>query len=273
MIRSIAYGLIAAALIAGTLADKPIARERIEIGGYRVLASDFHVHSFPFSWATLDPISAAFEARHRGLDVIALTPHNHASPRWPVPRDLIVLPSQEIVSAHYHLLAIGIQETIAWNQPAALAIAEVHRQGGIAIAAHPVMQYWSAYDAPALKILDGAEVAHPTIYSNETDAGQLRQFYWRLGRTAIGDSDFHGAGPIGLCRTYVFVNEASERGVLDALRAGRTVVYDGLGAVYGNAELIQLAKQDGRLGNPVPPQGISWLGLLGVLGLLGLVTK
>ena len=39
---------------------------------------------------------------------------------------------------------------------------------------------------------------------------------------------------LGLCRTYLFVDEISQRGVLDALRAGRTVAYDGH---VGSAEM------------------------------------
>jgi hypothetical protein len=44
----------------------------------------------------------------------------------------------------------------------------------------------------------------------------------------------------------VFTREATEQGVLDAIRAGRTVVYD-RGRAYGDPELMQLAAQDGRL--------------------------
>ena len=42
--------------------------------------------------------------------------------------------------------------------------------------------------------------------------------------TAVGSSDDHGLGRIGLCRTYLFARDDSEEGVLEALRAGRTVV-------------------------------------------------
>jgi hypothetical protein len=76
---------------------------------------------------------------------------------------------------------------------------------------------------------------------------QLRQFYDSARLTAIGDSDYHGLGPIGLCRTYVFTKEETQAGILDALRDGRTVVYERAGRTYGDPALIELAAADGRL--------------------------
>ena len=55
-----------------------------------------------------------------------------------------------------------------------------------------------------------------------------------------------GRGPLGVCRTYVFTQDTSEQGILDAIRERRTVVYD-RGQVYGDPALIRLAAQDGRL--------------------------
>jgi hypothetical protein len=251
-LRIAAVCLLAAAFAAGTLSNTPPRAPNMIIGGYRVLSADFHVHSFPLSWSTLSPWDTVIEARRQGLDVIAMTPHNQIwiakAGHWyaGIAKGPIVIAGEEIVSARYHLLAVGIQRAIGWNQPAGSAIDEIHRQGGIAIAAHPAMRYWPAYDAQARGKLDGAEVVHPVALGSEEYAAQLRQFYQSAHLAAFGDSDFHGLGPIGVCRTYVFTREATEQGVLDAIRAGRTVVYD-RGRVYGDPELIQLAAQDGRL--------------------------
>ena len=57
---------------------------------------------------------------------------------------------------------------------------------------------------------------------------------------AIGSSDFHYAAPIGHCRTYLFVREPTAEGVLDALRAGRTVACDARGRTYGPAALASI---------------------------------
>jgi hypothetical protein len=122
----------------------------------------------------------------------------------------------------------------------------VHRQGGVAIAAHPVAAFWPAFDAQAMQNLDAAEVLQPIAYSSEAAAGELQQFYGRARLTAIGSSDYHGLGPLRVCRTFVFAREDTEQGILEALRAGRTVVFD-RGRTYGDAAMIRLAVEDGRL--------------------------
>ena len=251
-LRIVAVCLLTVAFAVGALSNTPRRDPNLMVGGYRVLSADFHVHSFPLSWSTLSPWDTVIEAQRQGLDVIAMTPHNHmwvakAGRRYArVAGGPIIIAGEEIVSGRYHLLAVGIQRTIGWNQTAASAIDEIHQQGGIAIAAHPAMRYWPAYDAQARGKLDGAEVVHPVAWASEEYAAQLRQFYESAHLAAFGDSDFHGLGPIGVCRTWIFAREASEQGVLDAIRAGRTVVYD-RGRVYGDPELIRLAAQDGRL--------------------------
>jgi hypothetical protein len=103
---------------------------------------------------------------------------------------------------------------------------------------------FGAYDAEAM--LDGAEVLHPIAYESEEFAAHLRHFYGRARLTAIGDSDYHGLGPMGLCRTYVFTPEETERGILNSLRLGHTVVYD-RGRVDGDPAIIRLAAEDGNL--------------------------
>jgi hypothetical protein len=91
----------------------------------------------------------------------------------------IVLVGEEIHSIGYHVLAIGVRDSIGWRQPAGNAIDEVHSQNGVAIAAHPIASY-SAYDTEALRKLDGAEVVHPLGLRNELFASQLREFYKRV---------------------------------------------------------------------------------------------
>jgi hypothetical protein len=250
-------GLLAASLVAGTIADVPAVRRSRTIGGYQVLETDFHVHSFPFSWGTLSPWDTVLEARHQGLDVLVMTPHNHVSiakfgrwfSQW-VDGPLVIV-GEEIASARYHLLAVGITRTISDRQPASSAIAAVHEQGGVAIAAHPYASMSPAYDAAALATLDGAEVVRPESMLHEDAAVQLRAFFGRATMAAIGASDYHGTGLIGYARTYVFARERTEAAVLDAVRARRTIAYDRDHA-YGDPELIALAAKDGTLNRGIP---------------------
>jgi hypothetical protein len=278
-LRWIAAGLLLASFVAGGIGDSRPAHPHLILDGYRVMAADFHVHSFPLSWATLAPWDTAMEAQRQGLDAIAMVGHNHVwvskVGRWfsRLAGGPLAIAGEEIVSAHYHLLAIGIDSTIDWRQTAASAIEQIHRQGGIAIAAHPLAQYWPAYDAQARQALDGAEVLQPIAYESGDVAAQLREFYNSARGTAIGDSDYHGLGPIGLCRTYVFTKEETEQGILDAIRHGHTVVYDRGGRAYGDAALIRLAAADGRLPKIAPGTAAGFLGVLSrIAGILGLTA-
>jgi hypothetical protein len=271
--------LLVAAFAVGSFEDRVPKSVPITMGGDRVLAGDFHVHSFPLSWATLSPWDTVIEAQRQGLDVIAMTGHNNVwvakVGRWYSRRvgGPTVLVGEEVIATKYHLLALGIEETIGWRQNAASAIAEVHRQGGIAIAAHPISKYWEAFDEEAMRSLDGAEVVHPLIYAREKAHRELPQFYARKRMTAVGDSDYHGLGPMGLCRTYVFAADDSEGAVIAALRSGHTVVYMRDGHAYGDPDLVLLAARNGlfektRAVKPAPLVKIS--GGCGIAGLFGM---
>jgi hypothetical protein len=257
--RWLAAVLIAVSLLAGTVSDTVRKNPPLMLGGYHVLAADFHVHPFPLSWSTLAPWDLVLEAQRQHLDAIAITGHNHVwvgkVGSW-FSRQIggpTILVGEEIVAPTYHLLAIGIDHTIGWQQPAATAIDAIHRQGGVAIAAHPLFKYWAAFNSNAMSKLDGSEVLHPLAYVRPPAYLQFQQFYARKRLTAIGDSDFHGLGPVGMCRTFVFARDNSPSAIVDAVRAGHTVVYDLDGRAYGDPDLIRLASQDSRFAELISP--------------------
>jgi hypothetical protein len=248
-----------------------------------VLAADFHVHTF-FGDGALPPWEIAAEARRRGLDVIALTNHNQMIAAHIGARlvggasDVILLKGEEITAPNYHLVAIGIDHKIDWQQTAADAIAAVHAQGGVAIAAHPGRQY-DAYDARAMASLDGTEVVIPSSYRNPRAKAALVQFEQRVRRhnpgvAAIGSSDFHHRSPLGLCRTYLIVSERSEQAVLDAIRRGRTVAYDGEGHAFGDPALVEIVERH-RATEAAPSRTHRMVSTLSVamvlIGLFGVV--
>lgn len=282
--RTVSILFLLLALTAGTISDIPAKNPVVVLGGYRVLAADFHIHSFPLNWSLLGPFNTVEEARRQKLDVIAMTPHNllwvGQVGRWysHIAGGPTVLSGEEITSPTYHLLGIGLQQTVRWNQRAADAIDDIHKQGGIAIAAHPIRAFWPGYDADAVRKLDGAEVLHPLAYVDPKGYRELQTFFSRGHFTAVGDSDYHGLGPMGWCRTFVFARENSEAAVLDALKVGRTTVYDRDGRAYGDPQLIALAAQNPEFQQLLHPQfDEGWRGLLammsrvcGIFGLIGL---
>src|SRR5262249_3686435 len=74
--RLAAWGLLVAALAIGAVIDRPAVRAPVSIGGYRVLAADFHTHSSTWSDGALTPFGLVLEAKRQGLDVIAIIGHN-----------------------------------------------------------------------------------------------------------------------------------------------------------------------------------------------------
>ena len=246
--RILAVCGLAAGLALGTLTDTVPTRDPITIEGYQILSGDFHVHAFVGDGG-IPPWMLQRHAAHVGLDVIAITNHNQTlagrlgrAAAQPSTGPLVLV-GEEITGRDYHLIGVGIERPVNWDQPARGAIADVHAQGGVAIAAHP-MHGFDGYDPVALADLDGVEVAHRDSLSS-TMALQFVEFYQRtLARNqevaAIGSSDFHTSGPMGLCRTYLFVRERSEAGVIQAIRDGRTVGRCESGRLRGRPELVRL---------------------------------
>lgn len=246
--RILAVCGLAVGIAVSTITDTKPSRAPITVDGYQVLSGDFHVHAFVGDGG-IAPWMMPDHAAHLGLDVIAVTNHNQTFAgrlgRSAAERSTgaIVLVGEEITGRNYHLIGVGLQRPVNWDQPARGAIADVHAQGGLAIAAHP-MHGFDGYDAQALAELDGVEVAHRDTLAPEASE-QFDEFYERaLARNpeiaAIGSSDFHTSGPMGLCRTYLFVRERSAAAVMDAIRDGRTVGRCEGSRLRGRPELVRL---------------------------------
>ena len=103
---------------------------------------------------------------------------------------LLCLPSQE-VTAKAHILAIGINKAIGGEWPREEQVKEIHRQGGLAILAHP-------YSGP--EILSEEEIAAlgfdaiecPPV--NNQEGKVWREISQRLNLPCVYGSDAHYAG-------------------------------------------------------------------------------
>lgn len=250
----LAAALVAAGLTLAAKTDPPPPREPMTAFGYVVLAGDFHVHGFPDG---VLPADAVREAHRRRLDVVALTSHNSMRGWWlwthapsaGAGEGMIVLPGEELTSVGYHMAVVGLTRTIPWRQPITASAAAAHAQGAVAILAHPSVDTFRRYiHDEGLRALDGVEVAHPASEMSNDVRKDFIDIYARAAAlnprmAAVGSSDFHFLGPIGLCRTYLFAREATPAGVLDALRAGRTAACDARGRIYGPPELASVVAE------------------------------
>lgn len=280
--RPISVLVLTAGLLSGTVGEStPALPAPRQAGEYLILAADFHVHAFPGDGA-LALWALRRQVERAGLHVFTLSNHNQVFTALLTRRisegsdGPLVIAGEEVTADGYHLIAAGISERVDWNQPAADAIRDVHAQGGVAIAAHPLRFFWPGWDDEAVSLVDGVERAHGEMHFNAMAKADFAAFYERARRlnpavAAIGSSDYHFTGTPGWCRTYVLAREYSVAGVLEAVRDGRTVAADAEGNLYGDPRLVRLVEAAGV----APPQPADrWQGFAVVmawLGLLGLV--
>ena len=250
--RYVSAALLLIGLLGGTFHRTSQPTSPAERGGYKVVEADFHVHSHAGD-GLLSPFGLVLFAQRQGLHAFAITDHNQtfAAPAGKWFSDLIggptVIVGEEITAPDYHLIGVGLTQRVTWKQSLADSINEIHRQGGVAIAAHPGRKYDQAFE-PSINDLDGAEIMHPLAHASSERATELRESYQRgkaasLDLAAVGSSDYHWFNSLGLCRTYVFARNNNEQEILDALRKGRTVVYDVEGNAFGDAESIKLLQE------------------------------
>lgn len=112
------------------------------------------------------------------------------------------------------------------------------------------------------------------IYVSGEAQRDFERFAARGRVAAIGSSDFHGLGRMGMCRTYVFARDHSAEAILEAIRARRTVVYGLGGQAYGDPSLVRLAAEHPHLLEAATVDArAGWLDWVsracGVVGLLG----
>lgn len=148
---------------------------------------------------------------HTDLDVIAITDHNRIEGGLRA-RDLAarhgleVIVGEEVGTADGHLLALFIEEPLAPGRPIEETIAQVHAQGGLAIAAHPFdflsssllgnsPRSWTAEQLLALR-LDALEILNASLFRHMANA-RAEAVARQLGFATVGSSDAHHLAAIG----------------------------------------------------------------------------
>ena len=278
----IAGGLFVAAVVGGTATD---IRGPSAPRSATVLAADFHVHAAPGD-GVLPIWELQREAARRGVDVIAITNHNHGLASRlgrltglvkPYP---LVIDSQELTTGRFHIAAVGVSRMIDWHLSAPEAIEAIHAAGGVAIAAHPGRRSWKVTGDAALKLLDGVEVAHSAAAAGREAELEMREFYERTRAvhpsiSPIGSSDFHVGTPMSFCRTYVLTPAVTREGVLEAIRAGRTVATCPGGRITGTEANRRLASDRMVVEQPMRfGYGLStWIALAALLGAAGAAPR
>ena len=219
--------------------------------------ADLHMHTTA-SDGTLSPQALVNEvlmlqARRPELRVIAVTDHDTLAGAYTAIqflRDyhadapLEIIPGAEISSADGHIVALNIREIVPKDLSAGETIERIHRNGGLAIAAHPY-----AY-LPFLKGLKGMKglIADPVVgravdaveICNANPTETLNNHFTRwvnrgnLRRPEVGGSDSHFRSAIARAATSFPGTTAAD--LLEAIRTGTT---ESVGSVYGPVALFE----------------------------------
>ncbi|MFD5871418.1 CehA/McbA family metallohydrolase [Streptomyces sp. NPDC060322] len=205
---------------------------------------DCHVHSV-HSDGELTPEELAVRGRTAGLDFMATTEHNSAAESgvWGhlAADDFLIILGEEVTTKTGHWLALGLEpgKVIDWNHQVRdglikQCLDQVHRLGGLCVAAHPHAPYPSGDFMFPFRGFDVVEVwnglwtsSRPWNADNEAAlaewgrslAADMRTGSWR---PAMGNSDTHLDGQIGIPHTVVFAEELNTEAILTGLRVGRS---------------------------------------------------
>ncbi|MFI8437888.1 CehA/McbA family metallohydrolase [Streptomyces sp. NPDC079020] len=224
---------------------------------------DCHVHSI-HSDGELTPEELAVRARAAGLDFMATTEHNSAAKpdAWEklAADDFLIVLGEEVTTKTGHWLALGINpgEVVDWNHQVGDGLIDhcldqVHRVGGLCVAAHPHAPYPSGDFMFPFRGFDVVEVWNglwisdrPWNADNEAALAEWGQglavdVHTGSWRPAMGNSDTHLEGQIGIPHTVVFAEELSTEAVLTGIRAGRSWI-----AESADVEVSFTVNADGR---------------------------
>jgi len=172
---------------------------------------DLHMHTARYSPdSIIDPWELIEQAQTVGLNGIVITEHDRLWPeaeleelRAKAPK-LVILAGVEITGRGGDMLCYGVSDLsnlkrgTAWRE----LTREVHRQGGVCVAAHP-FRWGQPFDE--LLTEEGVQIDGIEMMSNNMDA-PLRKKADRFladhpDYTTLGNSDAHEIEVVGHCRT------------------------------------------------------------------------
>ena len=172
---------------------------------------DLHLHTSRHSPDSVtDPFELLRAAAAAGLDGVVLTEHDY---HWPdaelealraAATGLVVLAGVEVTARGGDVLVYGLTNPFAfprgirWGE----LCREVHRQGGVAVAAHP-----NRWGQPFEKVVrdSGADLDGIEVMSNNMEpdlrarAAELLEKYPHYAQ--LGNSDSHAPDTVGCCYT------------------------------------------------------------------------
>lgn len=192
---------------------------------------DLHIHTHVHSGdSALDPMELVAKAREMGLDGIVITEHDY---QWTEKEleelrakapGLVILAGVEVSAWGGDVLCYGVTDPLRvkrgmdWGE----LTREVHKQGGVAVAAHPWR--WGQDFEKVLRAsratIDGIEMT-----SNNMDTSMKRNALAYRARhphlAGLGNSDAHQRDTVGCFQTLFDVSVRTTADLVEAIRQGK----------------------------------------------------
>ncbi|MGH3785018.1 MAG: CehA/McbA family metallohydrolase [Pseudonocardiaceae bacterium] len=218
---------------------------------------DGHLHTV-HSDGRRTPAELAAAARAAGLDFIVSTEHNtpSASLQWGehAGADLLIVNGEEVTtrSGHWPAWNLPVGRWIDWRYRAQDRLAlrrfvdEVHRAGGLVVAAHPFAPCFGCSWEYGYERADLVEVWNgPWTLDDEAAVlswhGMLRAGTWV---PAVGNSDAHNPdNVVGLPHNVVLAEGLTPRSLMDGFKAGRNWIAESeqVQVTFGATDGVRLA--------------------------------
>ena len=163
---------------------------------------DYHLHSSFSPDSNNTPEQIVERAIAHRLDCIAVTDHNTIAGALEVQRQapFRVIVGCEVTSRDGHILGLFLHENLMPGRDAQSTVAQIHAQGGIAIAPHPFSRLCGRSLGRALEqnphLFDAVEVFNSNSFIT-ADNRRALEFARRHGIRAITGSDAHRPRGIG----------------------------------------------------------------------------
>ena len=149
------------------------------------------------------------EAKRKKLDGIAITDHNTMSgikeaKKLAKKLNFIIIPGEEVSTKEGHVLALGIKKAIRKGLSAEKTIEKIHKQNGIAIAAHPygfILHRECVKDLVKELDFDAIEVFNSTNLIENAKALEVAN---EINKVQVAGSDAHILEQIG--NAYTLAN-------------------------------------------------------------------
>jgi predicted metal-dependent phosphoesterase TrpH len=179
-----------------------------------IMIAELHCHSksgklpyFPLFYDAVQTVEEIIKmCLLRKIEILSITEHDSLEGYWQSKKiidgnklPIVLVPGCEISTSEGHMLAYGILKEIPPRLSANETIERVHQLGGIILAAHPFITFYSLKNKIYNLKIDGLEgyCSAAMVYANNMAVDAAR----KMKIPAIGGSDAHAVSGMGTGRT------------------------------------------------------------------------